>query len=90
MQLLFNHWVLSVQGTLFVLAKDVPLTEQLTASIAAGNEVQTQQLVDQLVDEGRGIPRPARSDLVEGQWRLIWSTQVRATTETAASPMDDL
>lgn len=65
------------QGTLFVLAKDVPATEQLTEAIAAGDEAATLQLVEQVIAEGRGVARPAESKMAEGRWRLIWTAQAR-------------
>lgn len=62
-----------------MLAKDVPATQLLYDAIAAGDEEATQQLVEQVVAEGAGVSSPAESELAEGQWRLIWSSQARQT-----------
>lgn len=65
------------KGTLFVLAKDVPATQQLKEAIALGNEAATQQLVELVIAEARGVSRPAESEVAEGRWRLIWTAQAR-------------
>ena len=61
-----------------MLARDVPVTEQLLDAIAGGDDQLTEALIDEVIAKGGGVPRPAMSDAVEGRWRLVWSAQARA------------
>ena len=72
--------VASAQGTLFVLARDIPATEQLLGAIASGDDQLTEALVAEITAKGGGVQQPATSDAVEGRWRLVWSAQVLLCT----------
>lgn len=62
------------KGTLFVLSKDVPLKAQLMAAIQEQDDDKILGLIS-LLEQENPTPQPARSPLVSGTWRLVWSQQ---------------
>lgn len=62
------------KGTLFVLVKDVPLKAQLMAAIQQQDDEKVLGLLS-LLEAENPTPNPARSPLVNGTWRLVWSQQ---------------
>eukprot|EP00882_Tetradesmus_deserticola_P008847 GHRQ01009333.1.p1 GENE.GHRQ01009333.1~~GHRQ01009333.1.p1 ORF type:complete len:417 (+),score=153.00 GHRQ01009333.1:317-1567(+) len=65
------------KGTLFVLAKDLPVEDlkgQLMAAIEQQDETKILSMVA-LMEQSNPTPRPAKSRLVSGTWRLLWSQQ---------------
>uniref|UniRef100_A0A383VDN0 Plastid lipid-associated protein/fibrillin conserved domain-containing protein n=1 Tax=Tetradesmus obliquus TaxID=3088 RepID=A0A383VDN0_TETOB len=65
------------KGTLFILAKDLPVADlkgQLLAAIEAQDEPKILSAVA-LMEASNPTQRPAKSRLVSGTWRLLWSQQ---------------
>ncbi|KAF6249504.1 hypothetical protein COO60DRAFT_1580714 [Scenedesmus sp. NREL 46B-D3] len=65
------------KGTLFVLAKDLPVDDlkgQLMAAIEQQDETKILGVVA-LMEQSNPTARPAKSRLVSGTWRLLWSQQ---------------
>lgn len=68
-----NSWVLCPLLQ-FVLSKDVPLVDQLLAAATDGDDKKVLALIKQL-QKDNPTAKPARSELVSGTWRLVWSQQ---------------
>lgn len=67
-----------VQGTLFVLAKDVPPKQRLLDVLAqrrSRDDAEVQRLAEEVVAGGGGEAAPAASPLAGGTWRLVWMQQ---------------
>ncbi|PNW85211.1 hypothetical protein CHLRE_03g176350v5 [Chlamydomonas reinhardtii] len=67
------------KGTLFVLAKDVPIKQRLMDAIAAADDEMVMSLVS-LLEQDCPTPAPARSPLASGNWRLVWSQQAESAS----------
>lgn len=64
------------KGTLFVLAKDVPVRDQMFDALARqDSDAEIERLAEQMQASGEGERNPAASPLAAGTWRLVWSKQ---------------
>lgn len=64
------------KGTLFVLVKDNGPQERLLESVSSSrSDSSIEACIDDVLDSGAGIPRPAYSPACRGGWRLIWTKQ---------------
>ncbi|EFN58006.1 hypothetical protein CHLNCDRAFT_142183 [Chlorella variabilis] len=67
-----------IDGTLFVLAKDVPPKQRLLDVLAqrrSRDDAEVQRLAEEVVAGGGGEAAPAASPLAGGTWRLVWMQQ---------------
>ena len=70
-----------MQGTLFILAKEVAPKEQLLEALARRAEAATVEALARQLAGGSGsggggsVRRPARSEAALGKWRLLWTRQ---------------